>query len=228
MNHLHTREDLRNRQHVFQNRTDAGRMLGEMLAPDFAGNSDLMLFSIPMGGVPVGLPIAEKLSCAFDLLIVRKIQIPGNTEAGMGAMTQAGDVFMNESLMAKLELDSDEVRQQAEKVRIGLKERNLRLRGGRSLPDLEGKAVILADDGLASGFTIKAAIYMVKKRGAEKIVLAVPTAPLHTVQELISGVDALYCPNIRDSRWFAVADAYVNWRDLSETEVLSMLGKQET
>ncbi len=202
-------------------------MLGEMLAPDFSGDSDLILFCIPMGGVPVGMPIAQKLACAWDLLIVRKIQIPGNTEAGMGAMTQEGDVFMNEPLMASLELDSDEVRQQTEKVRAELKERNLRLRGGRPLPDVEGKVVLLADDGLASGFTIKAAIYMVKKRNAGKVVLAVPTAPLHTIQELIAGVDALYCPNIRDSRWFAVAEAYANWRDLSETEVLSLLEKQE-
>jgi putative phosphoribosyl transferase len=227
VNHLHTLSNLRNRHQVFQDRSDAGRMLGEMLAPDFAGNSDVIVLSIPMGGIPVGMPVAEKLACAFDLLIVRKIQIPGNTEAGMGAMTQEGDVFVNEALMASLELDSEDVRRQAEKVEAELRQRNRKLRGCRPLPDMEGKDIILVDDGLASGFTIKAAVYMVRKRNAGRIIVAVPTGPLHTLQELAANVEELYCLNIRDSRWFAVADAYVNWRDLSEAEVLSLLEKYE-
>jgi predicted phosphoribosyltransferase len=225
---LHENMEMRNRIRVFKDRFDAGAVLGEMLVPAYAGVKELMVLTIPMGGVPVAVKIAEILDCPLDLIIVRKIQIPGNTEAGFGAMTQEGDVFLNEALMSHLRLTEKQVERQSVKVRNELVERNRRLRGGRPFPDLAGKTVILVDDGLASGFTMKASVYMARKRKAAKTIVAVPTAPLRSIDSLGSGVDEVYCANVREVFSFAVADAYKNWYDLPESEVLTLLSEAGT
>lgn len=217
------RKDLRNRSRIFKDRFDAGRVLGHMLQPAYANREDVFLLGIPMGGVPVAVTIAGMLGCPMDLVIVRKIQIPGNTEAGFGAMTCDGDVFYNEALTARLGLSEVQIRRQSDRVRRDLAERNERLRGGRPLPELAGKTVVLVDDGLASGFTMKASVFLVNQRKAAKTIVAVPTAPLRSIRELGTGVDEIYCANIREVLSFAVADAYEIWRDLSESEVLALL-----
>lgn len=216
-------EALRNRTGVFEDRFDAARMLGRLLEPLYKNAGNMMVLSIPRGGIPVGITICDMLHCPMDLVIVRKIQIPGNTEAGFGAMTQEGDVFLNEPLLDRLDLSDEEIRHQTDRVALELKERNKSLRGERPFADLDGKTVILADDGLASGFTMKASIYMARKRKAAKIVIAVPTAPMRTIDSLNGSVDEIYCPNIREGVSFAVASAYKNWRDLSESESRSLL-----
>jgi len=217
--------ELRDRTRVFKDRFDAGVVLGEMLAPAYGGAGDVMVLTIPMGGVPVAVKIAEILDCPLDLIIVRKIQIPGNTEAGFGAMTQEGDVFLNEVLMTQLGLTEEQVERQSAKVRGELAERNRRLRGERPFPDLSGKTVVIVDDGLASGFTMKASVYMANKRKAAKTIVAVPTAPLRSIDSLGRGVDEVYCANVREVFSFAVADAYQNWYDLSEKEVRFLLSE---
>jgi len=215
----------RDRTRVFKDRFDAGVVLGELLAPAYGGAGDVMVLTIPMGGVPVAVKIAEILDCPLDLIIVRKIQIPGNTEAGFGAMTQEGDIFLNEALMAQLGLTQEQVERQSAKVRGELAERNRRLREERPFPDLSGKTVVIVDDGLASGFTMKASVYLVNKRKAAKTIVAVPTAPLRSIDSLGSGVDEIYCANVREVFSFAVADAYENWYDLSEKEVRFLLSE---
>lgn len=222
---IHEKIELRDRTRVFKDRFDAGVVLGEMLAPDYGGAADVMALTIPMGGVPVAVKIAEILDCPLDLIIVRKIQIPGNTEAGFGAMTQEGDVFLNEVLMTQLGLTQEQVERQSAKVRGELAERNRRLRGEHPFPDLSGKTVVIVDDGLASGFTMKASVYMANKRKAAKTIVAVPTAPLRSIDSLGSGVDEVYCANVREGFSFAVADAYQNWYDLAEKEVRFLLSE---
>jgi putative phosphoribosyl transferase len=223
MTEIFDRQDLRNHSQVFKDRLDAGRVLGEMLHPGYAGRKDVFLLGIPMGGVPVAVTIAGMLGCPMDLIVVRKIQVPGNTEAGFGAMTTDGDVFYNEPLMARLALTEEQIRRQSEKVRCELADRDQRLRAGRPLPDLEGKTAILVDDGLASGFTMKASIFLADKRRAAKTVVAVPTAPLRSIHFLEGAVQEIYCANVRGGMSFAVADAYEIWHDLSESEVLGLL-----
>ncbi|MFP4032556.1 MAG: phosphoribosyltransferase [Desulfococcaceae bacterium] len=220
---IHECHELRNRHGVFRDREDAGEFLGKMLAPAYANREDVFLLTIPMGGVPVAREIRRALKCPMDLIIVRKIQIPGDTEAGFGAMTQEGDLFLNEALMATLNLSPDQVEHQSAKVRGELAQRNERLRGRRPFPDLEGKTVILTDDGLASGFTMKASIFMVRKRGAAKVVVAAPTAPRRSLTALDNPVDEFFCPNVQDGMRFAVAAAYQNWRDLETDVVEAML-----
>jgi predicted phosphoribosyltransferase len=199
-----------------------------MLAARYEDAPDVLLMAIPMGGVPVALEVKTRLGCPLDLVIVRKIKIPGNTEAGFGAITLDGDIILNEPLMAQLQLTEAEVTHQWRQVRDELTRRNQRLRGERPYPELEGRTIIFVDDGLASGYTMKAAIYMAKKRKAARTVVAVPTAPQRTIDNLTGSPDEIYCANIRETPAFAVADSYANWRDLSETEVAAMLEEPPT
>jgi len=217
--------ELRDQRYVFADRVEAGRTVGWMLKAAGEPLGDGMVLAIPAGGVPVGVVIKEMLSLPFDLMIVRKLQIPDNPEAGFGAMTLDGTVFYNDRLMAELSLSRAEIDTAKRRVQSDLERRNALFRGGRPFPDLSGKGVILVDDGLASGFTMLASIAMARKAKAVETIVAVPTAPQRTIDRLASEVDRVYCANIRTTPYFAVAEAYRNWYDLSDEEVLAMLAK---
>jgi predicted phosphoribosyltransferase len=195
-----------------------------MLAPSCKGLPNLMVLGIPMGGIPLASVVAKKLACPMDVVIVRKIQVPGNTESGFGAMTEENDIFYNNVLISGLRLNEKQIQEQSDKVRGELAQRREKLRQGRPFPDIQDKTVILVDDGLASGFTMKASIHLCKNRKAAKTIVAVPTAPLRTVQELHDVFSAdIFCANIREGMAFAVADAYKNWHDLSEKDIMHLL-----
>lgn len=220
---IHEIDEFREQRYIFIDRFEAGETLGLMLQSEYAHIEEGMILAIPSGGVPVGRKVREILGLPFDLLIVRKLQIPGNPEAGFGAMTLDGTAFFNKILLAELRLSPAQI--EAEKRRVGmeLEKRNAMFRGGRPFPDLTGKRVILVDDGLASGFTMLASVHMVKKAKARKMVVAVPTASQYALNRMLSEVDEIYCANIRATPFFAVAEAYRNWYDLSEKEVLDLL-----
>lgn len=223
MTRIYEHPAYRNRTRVFRDRSQAGEVLADMLDPYRGLSSELIVLGIPMGGVPVAVKIHEHLGCPMDLIIVRKIRIPGNSEAGFGAVTSEGDLFLNEALMARLKLTDAQIERQMALVHKELTERNRRLRNERPFPDLERKTVIIVDDGLASGYTMKAAVFMVNKRRAAQTIVAVPTAPKRSLEEIIEGLKAIYCTNVRDAISFAVAEAYTEWRDLAEPEVMALL-----
>jgi predicted phosphoribosyltransferase len=220
---IHDLPGLREQRDVFEDRFDAGDTLASMLKTEYAHIRDALIMAIPAGGVPVGVKLKAALGLPFDLLIVRKLQIPGNPEAGFGAMTLAGTVLLNESLLTGLRLSPEQVETEKQRVGEELERRNALFRKGRPLPTLEHMRVILVDDGLASGFTMLAAIDTVKDAGARETVVAVPTAPRRTIERISSVVDRIYCANIRTATIFAVAEAYRNWYDLSAHEVLDLL-----
>ena len=213
---------LRNRPYIFKDRAEAGKFLAAMLG-NYASSNALVL-AIPAGGVPVAYELARNLDLAMDIVIVRKIQIPGNTEAGLGAMGPDGEVIFNEMLLRSLRLSKKEVEQQVEKTKTVLEARNRLFRKDKPFPDLNGMTVIVADDGLASGYTMSEAIRFVKRKLAKKIIAAIPTASESAIELLLPLVDELYCPNIRGYP-FAVAEAYKEWHDLSDEEVLLFLKK---
>jgi len=188
-----------------------------------AAKGNVQVLAIPAGGVPVGYVLAEKLKMPFDVVVVRKIQIPWNTEAGFGAVTWDGTPILNEQLVAQLGIDEEVVKQCISRTRQMVHERDQRLRGSRPFPDLTGRTVILVDDGLASGFSMLAAAKSIKTRLPRKMVVAVPTGSAHAIALLASKVDQLVCLNVRSGPIFAVADAYENWYDLSDDEVLEYL-----
>ena len=201
---IHEIRKLRNRYQVFRDRFHAGEVLGQMLASGYKSVEGLIVLAIPSGGVPVGLKVSERLGCPMDLMIVRKLQIPGNTEAGFGAMTLDGSLFLNERLLSDLELTPSQIEEESQKVRSELGERNAFFRKGKPPQDVTDKTVILVDDGLASGYTMMASIYEAEMKRAKRIVVAIPTAPMTTIDKLESGVDAVYCPNIREGPQFSV------------------------
>ena len=224
MHTVYENKELRNKTRVFTDRFDAGRAVADMLAHSYKSLPGLMVLGIPMGGIPLASEVSKKLACPMDVVIVRKIQVPGNTESGFGAMTEENDIFYNKVLISGLRLNEKQIQEQSDKVSEELAQRREKLRQGRHFPDIQGKTVILVDDGLASGFTMKASIHLCKKRKAAKTIVAVPTAPLHTVQELHDLFSAdIFCANIREGMAFAVADAYKNWHDLSENEIMHLL-----
>ncbi len=214
---------LRNKIHVFKDRDQAGEVLADMLKPRYERAKDCIVLGIPSGGVPIAIAISKELEVPLDLFIVRKVQIPGNPEAGMGALSFAGALLLNQELIDRLGITPEQVEAQINRVREELKRRNQLFRHGRPLPDLKGKTVIIADDGLASGFTTLAAIKGVKAAGAEKTVVAVPTASDTALERLSAEADEIFCPNIRTGYYFAVADAYKKWYDLEPEEVIQRL-----
>jgi predicted phosphoribosyltransferase len=213
-------KNLRNKIFVFQDRKDAGKRLSDFLLA-YKGTDSIVL-AIPAGGVAVAKEIMDTLSLPLDLLIVRKIQIPWNPEAGFGAINLDGYVVFNEDLLRHLNLSERVIASQVEKTRGTLKKRNLLFRGGRDFPLLKDKALIIVDDGLASGYTMIAAIEFAKRRNPAKIVVAIPTGSHKTVKKISSFVDVLYCLNIRESYPYAVAEAYRDWYDVSDEEVLEI------
>ncbi|MDZ7700421.1 MAG: phosphoribosyltransferase family protein [Deltaproteobacteria bacterium] len=218
-------ESLRDREHVFTDRFHAAEVLAGMLTSTYAQVEDGVILTIPSGGVPIGIGLREKLDLPMDLLIVRKLQIPGNTEAGFGAMTLDGRAFFNDRLLAELHLTDLQIAAEKQRVARELERRNALFRNNRSFPDLTGKRVILVDDGLASGFTMLASVDLVRRANPEETVVAVPTAPLRTVEQISAQADRVYCANIRTTHFFAVANAYQRWHDLTEEEVLSLLSE---
>ncbi|WP_051929122.1 phosphoribosyltransferase [Thermopetrobacter sp. TC1] len=208
---------------VFDDRNDAGLVTAALILRHFDEETlkNAAVVAIPAGGVPVGLMLARRLNVPFDLIFIRKLHFPDNPEAGFGAVTEHGALMINEALAARLS------RQTLERVialeREALAERIQTLR--RHVPPLSltGRTAIIADDGLASGFTMLAAIEEARRRGAERVIVAVPTASEQAARRVAAAADAVVVPNLRGGPWFAVAEAYRHWRDLTLDEVAAML-----
>ncbi len=214
-------KSLRNKTHVFRDRMEAGDHLARRLEKYEEKNG--IVLAIPSGGIPIGLTIAQHLELPVDLVISRKIPIPGNPEAGFGALSFEGTLFLNKPLVRELHLTGEEIRELSIPVMKEIQRRNAVFRGERPFPDLGGKITILVDDGLASGYTMMASINFVKKRKPRRVVVAIPTAPESSIQFISDSVDEILCLNIRRGFYFAVADAYDEWHDLSEGEVMEFL-----
>jgi predicted phosphoribosyltransferase len=215
---------LREKRFVFSGRHDAGRKLCTLIRSRPA-LADPVVLAIPAGGVPVGVEVALALGAPFSLAIVRKVQVPGNTEAGFGAVTWDGRVLINERLRAALGLSQVQVDAAIAATRNNVRERIARYTAGRPFPPLAGKSVILTDDGLASGFTMLAALESIRAMHPARIVVAVPTASASSAELVARQADELVCLNIRSSARFAVAEAYQQWYDLDDREVMSELAR---
>jgi len=215
---------LRQKRFVFSDRHDAGKKLGALLCSRPAP-ADPVVLAIPAGGVPVGVEVALALSASFSLAVVRKVQVPGNTEAGFGAVAWDGQVLINERLRAALGLPQAMVDAAVAATRKNVEERIARFTAGRPFPGCAKKTVFLTDDGLASGFTMLAAIESIRALHPARVIVAVPTASASSAELIARQADELVCLNIRSSARFAVADAYQLWYDLDDREVMSELAR---
>jgi putative phosphoribosyl transferase len=189
---------------------------------EFRGTAALML-AIPAGGVPVAASIAQDLGLPLDVLPVSKVLYPWTTESGYGAVAWDGSVWLDTERIQGFGLREDQVQTAVAQARAKVERRVARLRAGRTALALEGRTVIVVDDGIAAGSTMRTAIAALRRQGASRIVVAVPTA--HEAAFAATGklADEAYCANIRGGARFAVADAYAEWRDLGDDEVEALL-----
>ena len=215
---------LRDQRFIFTDRREAGVKLASLINSEWGTVKNGIILAIPSGGVPVGMAVSEKLDLPLDLAIVRKLKIPGNPEAGFGAITLDGSVFINEPLLREIKLNKSQIGEEKKRVLKELISRNRLFREGRPFPSLKGKRVIIVDDGIASGYSMLASVHMAKEHAAFKTIVAVPTAPMRSIEKLESEVDAIFCLNIRTAPFFAVAEAYRQWYDLSSETVLELIG----
>jgi predicted phosphoribosyltransferase len=207
---------------VFDDRTEAGIKLGEALVKH-AGPGTIIL-AIPKGGVRVGFEAARALGVSFSLIISRKLPLPWNPEGGFGAVAEDGSTWLmpgHERLVAP-EVVEETIAAQKEEIRRRIQV----LRGGRDLPDLKDRTVILVDDGIAVGSTMRASVACCRNLGAARIVVAVPVTGSDTAREMKKIADDVVILEM-PSYFRAVAQVYLNWYDVSDEEVLQVLKEAE-
>jgi predicted phosphoribosyltransferase len=203
---------LRNKTYIYPSRVEAGKLLADLIKDE---QVDVMLI-IPNGGLPVGLGLLQTKYFQpelVDLLIVKKIHVPWSTEAGMGAITPDGELFLNDSIISHYSIENRQIQNQIEKT----KERIQDIRKQYGISEelvVKNKSVLIIDDGIASGFSMLAGASWLKNKEAKRILIGAPTAPLRSVENLKDKVEKIFCVNIRVGFSFAVADAYQNWYDL--------------
>lgn len=217
---------MRAAQSIFDNRHDAGRRLAAELGE--YNDQLVVVLAIPNGGVPVALEVASTLNADLDLVISRKIPIPLNPEAGLGAVADDGTIILNEEVVKRIGLSRQQIEYEASKVRAEIKQRSIRYQGDRPLVRVSGRTVIIIDDGLASGFTMMAAVESVRHRRPKEIVVAVPCASAMAVKRLEKVADKVVTCTTGFMPRFAVADFYRRWYDLSDDEVIRYLNQWRT
>jgi predicted phosphoribosyltransferase len=208
----------------FQDRTDAGRRLAQALT-GHAGEPDLIVLGLPRGGVPVAAEVARALGAPLDVFVVRKLGVPGHEELAMGAIASGGVRVLNVELLVTAGLSEREV-EAVTRHELETLERQERLyRGDRAPLKLAGRTVILVDDGLATGATMRAAIQAVRGGDAGRIVVAVPVAPRETCAALRWEVDEVACP-LSPEEFLAVGRWYRDFSPVSDEQVQGLLAAQ--
>ena len=207
-------------QAIFENRYDAGRQLATKLV-EYKGLS--VVLAIPNGGVPVALEVALSLEAELDLVISRKIPLPLNPEAGFGAVADDGMVILNEELVEELGLSPHQINYQVNRVRADIRQRSLLYRQEKPPTVISGKIVIIIDDGLASGFTMMAAVDSVRHRQPKEIVVGVPAASATALERVKKVADRVVTVATGTAPRFAIADFYRYWYDLSDDEAIQCL-----
>lgn len=205
---------------IYRDRSDAGRQLAQWLEP-YHGRETLVL-GLPRGGVEVAYEIAETLEAELDVLVVRKLGAPQNPELGIGAIASCGARFLNEPLVKSLRISPGTIEQIERREWNELQRREKAYRGDGPPPLVEGRAVILVDDGLATGGTAQAAIQALRGLKPKMLVLAVPVGPLEAVRALRAEVDELVCPLI-PPLFQAVGEWYARFNQTSDEKVVELL-----
>ena len=205
---------------TYKNRQHAGRVLAQVLEQRNILNP--VILALPRGGVPVADLIAQQLQVPLDVLIVRKIGAPFNPEYGIGAISEDLDPLFNAGELLPYEDLEEEVKDIVEAEKKELSRRIHLYRGERSLPEIKNRSVILVDDGLATGVSAAAAGRFLKKRGAQKIYLAVPVGPHHSSKLLMDNIDEVICP-YRPMNLTAIGMWYEEFNQVTDSEVMTIL-----
>src|SRR5882724_9889806 len=208
---------------AFANREEAGRLLAEKLEK-YAGRNDVIVLGLPRGGVPVAYEVAQKLGVSLDVFVVRKLGVPGFEELAVGAIASGGVRVLNEDVARALPNAQELIESVTAKETAELERREQSYRDGRPAPELRDKTIILIDDGLATGATMRAAVKALRQRGVAKIVVAVPVGPPDTCREFEDEADEVVCAS--EPEFFqAVGQYYEDFSQTSDDEVRDLLAR---
>jgi len=205
---------------LFRDRVEAGKRLASALK-DFAGK-DAIVLAIPRGGVVVGFEVARALDVPLDVIIPRKIGAPDNPELAIGAMTEDGTIILDESLIQYLRVPEDYIQEESERQKLEIERRLKLYRGDVAYPSLKDREVIIVDDGIATGSTMKAALASIRKRGAKAIVVAIPVGPPSTIRELEKEANRVVCLHNPES-FYAIGQFYEDFAQTTDEEVIRLL-----
>lgn len=207
---------------MLRDRIHGGQILAAELEREFAGNPDVIVLALPRGGVPVAAEVARVLHLPMDVYVVRKIGVPGHEELAMGAIATGGVRVINREVVDLHGIQPDEMEDATARERQELARREEMYRDRRPAPELRGKTVILIDDGLATGSTMRAAAAAARAQGARKVIIAVPVASARTCEQLHPEADRVVCP-FTPEPFYAVGQWYQNFPQITDDEVRQLL-----
>jgi predicted phosphoribosyltransferase len=210
-------------QTVFRDRREAGRLLAAKLST-YTGNLGVVVLGLPRGGVPVAFEVARALAAPLDVFLVRKLGVPGHEELAMGAVASGGVVVLNDDVIARLGIAPEEIDAVAAKETAELARREQLYRSGRTSPEFSGRTVILVDDGLATGATMRAAITALRQSGPARIIVAVPTAAPDICEEFKKQADGIVC-YMTPAPFLAVGRWYEDFGQTTDNEVCALLAQ---
>ncbi|PYI76010.1 MAG: phosphoribosyl transferase [Verrucomicrobia bacterium] len=206
---------------TFQDRADAGRQLAEELL-EYGGRDDVIVLALPRGGVPVGVEVAHRLNVPLDVFVVRKLGVPGHEELAMGAIASGGVRVLNDDVLYVIPDAQAIVEMVTATERAELERRERNYRDERPPPDVRGKTVILVDDGLATGATMRAAAAALRQQGTAKIIIAVPVGAPSTCHEIRNAADDVICL-ISPGSFIGVGQYYEDFSQTTDEEVRDLL-----
>jgi predicted phosphoribosyltransferase len=213
----------RAREVVFRDRRHAGCVLAQELGM-YADRPDVLVLALPRGGTPVAYEVARALHAPLDVFVVRKLGVPGHEEYAMGAIASGGDRVLNEEVVQSLGIPDAAIDAVIRSEQSELERRERLYRGGRSLPELRGRTLILVDDGLATGATMQVAVKALRARQPTRIVVAVPTAAVEACDSLRGMADEVICAST-PRHFRAVGLGYEDFSQTSDDEVRDLLGR---
>jgi predicted phosphoribosyltransferase len=205
----------------FRNRTEAGQLLAARLL-DYGGRSDVIVLALPRGGVPVGYEVAKALSAPLDVFIVRKLGVPGHEELAMGAVAGGGVRVINDAVVSGMGIPQEIIEEVTARERAEVVRRERAYRDDRPAPDVRGRIVILVDDGLATGSTLRAAVTALRHSQPARLVIAVPTAPRSACQEFAQLADEFVCLTTPEP-FYAIGLSYEDFSQVEDDEVKQLL-----
>lgn len=204
----------------FENRVEAGRRLAELLS-DYRDRDNVIVLALPRGGVPVGLEVARRLRAPLDLMLVRKLGVPGHEELAMGAIASGARV-LNEDVIINCGISESALERETRAEEAELERRARRYRGDRPWPQLTNRCVILVDDGIATGATMAVAARAVRAQRPAELVIAVPVAPPATIERFATLADRFVCP-LQPMSFWAIGAWYRDFTQLSDEQVIDMM-----
>jgi predicted phosphoribosyltransferase len=207
----------------FQNRTEAGQVLAQRLAA-YAGRPDVLVLALPRGGVPVAFEVARALEVPLDVFVVRKLGVPGHEELAMGAIATGGALVINHDVVQALDIPDRVIKAVAARELEELKRREQAYRDDRPVPEERGRIVIVVDDGLATGSTMRAAVIALRRMGPARLIVAVPTGAPSTCAAFDAAADECICESTPDP-FYAVGVWYEDFSQTTDEEVRDLLDR---